>query len=457
MNIEPQDGAATSASAPARRSVIARLRRLSRDPNMRSVSKIFGSTLIVFGVGKVVQIAVNAVLARQLTAADFGRISFAFNLCQVLGLVLTFGVSGAGTRFVAVFEGKRDWPKLAGYLNYSLISTLAGCALAIAGAVGFALFEGKSNLAAIGWLVALLLPPTIFGFARASVLRGFHSIVGALAPSELFGPFIAIVLFAVIATPNVILAGALYGAAYAAAEVYGMQRLWVRLPPEIWRIRPLYDIKEWRRVSFPIQVQSITRVLLLRADVVFIGLFMGFRDAGIYAVAQRLAQALSVVGRMSNNAVSPQMAAAFHADRPRDVLRLARHAVFLSAALGVPMFVGLAVATPWLVGMFGHQYYQAAGLLLILAFGQFTNAVTNPINQALLMTAFEREQLKFVTIATIVGALGYPLIIIYGGLWWTAIWTAGVVSSLNLASYLLGYRKLSALIAERERAIAGQS
>lgn len=415
---------------------------LRRGSGLRLLISLFASTLLILGLGRICQLGLNILLARRLGVADYGQIAFVINLCQILGLVFSLGVPIAAMRFVAGLAGRKDWTGLRGYLSFAVISVVGGSVIAAGAAAIYAVWIAPKGGVMVAWLLVLILPPTVVGLARAAVLRGFHNVFGALFPREILAPLLAMAMVGMASQLSAQQGGVFYSTAYLAAEAVGLYMLWRCIPKETFAEPPSFRVREWLSVSIPIQIQALTRTLLLRADVLFVGLVLGFEAAGSYAVAQRVAQSLSILGRTSTNAISPLIAEAYHAADPKTVLSHTKRAFWLTLALGFPIFLLFAVAAPLIVGLFGEAYGRAASLLVILSVGHLTNSVFKPINQALLMTSFERFQLGLVTGTTLIGLVGYGPIAYYFGLTGVAVCTTLLLVSLNLASYGIGYARL---------------
>lgn len=418
--------------------------------------KLFSASFFVIVVGKFALISLNALMARSLGASDYGVITIVINLCQILVLVFTLGIPTAGVRFVAVFNGQREWGKLAGYFNLSALAVFVGIAitLMIVSLCQIILVD-KGRYVLTGWLVALILPPTIVGMVRGPLLRGFNNVWGSLMPREVVAPILAIAYLLVTSGVSALDMAVAYSIAYLAAEVLGLYLLWRRVPMQVFSAKPEYDLRQWLSISIPILVQGIARVILQRSDLLFVGAMLGLEAAGIYAVAHRLAMALVVVGRASSTAVSPLLAKAYHSENPKLIMAHLGYAMLVTVGIGVPVFIVLAIFSSWIVDVvFGSGYEESALLLVILAVGQLINALLNPINQALLMTEFEKVQLKLILVTTVVGLLGYPLVTHFGGIIGVACWTSFLLVAVNFLSYIIGFSKLRDKLSSSDEAKA---
>lgn len=416
----------------------------------RPLVKLFGLGMLIFGFGKLVQIALQIVLARSLSAEGFGLLNIALNLSQILAIVLALGVPSAGMRWVAVLAGREDWGQLRGYLLFVLRYLGTVSTVVIFGSVAFALVQTDSERRTFGLIMAIVLPATTIGIARAGLLRGFHVMGGALTPREIIAPLLAILLIPLFARGDVLIAGTLYGLAFLLAELVGFVWLKRHIPGALDDVAPVFRVREWLRVSLPIQAASLARMVLQRADILYVGALLGLEEAAVYAVAHRLAQSLSMIGRIASQSVSPMLARAYHAEQPGRVLILTLQAIVLTLVFVVPVFALLVVGAPYLVGLFGDTYQGAVPVLIILAVGQMSNAVFGPAAQALMMTEFERLQLGLVVACGSLALVLQPIMTAQAGLIGAAATAAGLLLLLNLSSYVIGFRHLRRALAIRE-------
>jgi len=139
--------------------------------------------------------------------------------------------------------------------------------------------------------------------------------------------------------------------------------------------------------------------------------------------------------------LSPRLALAYNVS-PAQVESEVRVALGFSALVGVPIFAIMALGAPYFLSLFGAGYESAALILVVLSLGQVTNALMAPVNQALLMTSFERFQMALTIIVFALTLIGFLAFIpLYGLLGAASVTTASLIG-LNLAAYKFGYVKL---------------
>lgn len=422
------------------------VRKLIKLFNEGGLLKLFSLGFIIFGFGKVFQILLFILVARYLSQADFGKFSLAISMSHILSIFIVLAIPSAGMRLVATFEGRKNWPILKGYLKFAiswvlLISICSSLILLVAH-----LLITQNNLKDICLLLSTILPLIAIGVSRAGLMRGFNSMVGALLPTEIFVPLLAMAFIVILNSDNLIIVAMCYVFGLILAEVFGGFLLMRRLPDSLSDVKAQYEIRDWLSISLPIQASSIARIVLQRSDLIFVGMFAGLEASAIYAVGQRLAQAVQVIGRVSNNAVSPLLAREYHSENPNNVLVLVKKSCLINIIIAVPTVIFLSIASPYIVKLFGPNYAASGPILIILCIGQLSNAVFNPVNQALNMTDLEKVQLSIVAVTSVLALIILPVSAIYFGALGTAIATASLFCFLNLTSYLVGFKLLKTRI-----------
>src|SRR4051812_11264590 len=73
----------------------------------------------VKGLASVVLVAVEALIARRLGAAVYGRYAFAFTAVQVLAVGAQCGLDSAAVRFAAALRVEERWERLRGFVRFS--------------------------------------------------------------------------------------------------------------------------------------------------------------------------------------------------------------------------------------------------------------------------------------------------------------------------------------------------
>jgi O-antigen/teichoic acid export membrane protein len=247
------------------------------------------------------------------------------------------------------------------------------------------------------------------------VTRGFHNIVGAFTPPLLLQPLLvtAVVGIGFITVGRVTAVEASWLTALATAVVVLVQTgiVWhiarKRIPP----VRRVYAPRLWARVSFPMLLSNSLQLVSQRLDVVMVGVFLGARSAGIYAVAFRTAGLSSSLQFAMNSTVAPRISA-FHYGGRRDelqwtVARAVRWIFFPSLAITI----GLALFGRPILSLFGHPFVAGWSALVVYSLGQLGSVSAGPVGLLLNLTGHHRTITVVTGVCAGITLAGYILLI----------------------------------------------
>ena len=150
--------------------------------------------------------------------------------------------------------------------------------------------------------------------------------------------------------------------------------------------RPIKDIAaEFWRFSLARGLASVFQVAVTWLDVLLVGLFLGPRAAGIYAVVSRLTLAGKLMLDAIRLAVAPEMSAMLARGNREDAGRLYRVASIWTIAPSWPVYLALVVFAPTVLGAFGPEFVAGADALRILCVAMLFNLGTGEVTTVLLM------------------------------------------------------------------------
>jgi len=190
--------------------------------------------------------------------------------------------------------------------------------------------------------------------------------------------------------------------------------------------------KNYSRISAIVLIGVIGQLLINRVDMLMVGALMSDSDLGLYSSATRIARLnpffLGIVAMI----FSPLLAKAhqeMNFDRYR---RLLLNSMFASAMISLPILLVCLIFPQYILSLFGDDFIGASEILIVLSIGQYINAATGPIANALVVSNMEKEYAKtLLGFAVISSILNYILIQKFG-LIGAAYATAISVIFLNL-------------------------
>ncbi|ADZ71463.1 lipopolysaccharide biosynthesis protein [Polymorphum gilvum] len=344
------------------------------------------------------------VLARAMSAEDFGRFGFGFSLATLLAVAGSFGQRMLVLRFAPVYDHDGDRQKLAGVVRDGYRLVALGCGLlGLATVVTGLLWPG---LAARGYLVAAGVFTLVLGLAeyQAHVLRAFGGMLLSLGPRDILwraGVILLALGAALGLLPKLDAAGGLWLTAGVLAAVVAGQAL----AHPVTRPAALFagpadtsDRPTWRHAMWGLWASSFIRTAAPNLAVVVLGLVLTPEATGPFFAALRLSMLLNLFLMAANMIAAPMIARTYHRGDRDDLQRLCAH---VSVGLTLPtlaVFLVFVLAGDRLLELFGTGYAAYYWVLIVLSVGYLVNALSGSTSQLMEMTGDERYYLRIVTV-----------------------------------------------------------
>ncbi len=337
---------------------------------MRSSGKMAllyaGSTVIMFLVG--------VLLAGLLGAAGYGTYALALTIATLAGLAAEFGLPVLAMRETGKARSDGNWAALRGLIFWSdrVIFCLSLMLIAATFAVFFLLAPNRSSAfwPTILWAVALL-PFVGIGKLRSFVLLALDQIFSSQFPILIVRPLffsagcLALYMFHGVLTPQSAMGAQVMGAVMAMLVL--MMLYHRHRPSELAVARPAFDVRNWLHAGLPMGLTEGLRLLQGQLGLLLVGLLASAAQAGVYRVADAVAQLTALSASIVGTAATPMFARLWKAE-DREGIELvsvqAAWAMVLGAmALGLP----LALTGQWLFPMiFGAEFTESASVFWIL-------------------------------------------------------------------------------------------
>jgi len=328
------------------------------------------------GFAALASLAYLAILSRSLGAKDFGHFSLIFGTAQALMAIAGFQTWQTLVRFGARYTVEGDWQRfgrlafMCGALD--LGGALAGCLLAAAVFFGFsAILDLNPNFVEIGFYFscALLISrmTTPVGIVRVLDRFDIGSLVEAIMPA---GRLVAATL--------IVLTGAsvkAYLIAWAALDFLVGALYWFAA----WRLAPralsLENLRGWRRAIhenkglggfFGITYASTSLdALAKQGPLLAVGYFLGTSAAGVYRLADQLAQAIGRFSQIIARAVYPEFVhSQIDIDR-RSFKTLFVRVTAMAGLGGLAITLFALVFGEHILGLVGGDAFGAGGAVLV--------------------------------------------------------------------------------------------
>jgi len=350
-------------------------------------------------------LAVNALLARLLTPEEMGAYFLTFSLVSVAAIVAQLGLTQTIVRLVAESMGTDRVARARLAVRWTMLLTvvgtlIVGCILTFGGGAWIAerLFHSATMSNVMG-LAAVWMVVLAFQQLMAEIYRGFHDIRLATIFSGLITGILSMGFFLVLwwfqghsdlhrVLQLTLVAG---GSSVALSSLF----LWKKL-----RDLPLgpdheISVSEILSISWPLWVSNLMVFVILQADIWLVGFFLSEESVALYGAALRIVTLLMITSTIVYAVMPPIIAEMKAKNNLREL-----QAILTSSALGnglivLPVFLCFILyAAPVLGLVYGEYYAQGNWVLSILAIGMFFNVLTGMRGSVLMLTGYEKVQMK---------------------------------------------------------------
>lgn len=325
------------------------------------------------------------VLARLLSANDYGLLYLSISIFTFATLMGKVGLGNSGARYITDYteQDPGQIPHIVETVAISLAITL--------GVVAFGLVALREQIATVMGnteLQVLLLVGTLFVVTSGLVdsgrklCQGFKKIEWAAyikLVDAVLRPVIAIGLvlagFGVIGALAGYIISSLIAAVVAVVFIYHLYTNSYRSEIESGLRRRIAEY------SLPIALTANSDTLLKRVDIILIGVFLTPLSVSYYVVAKQLMTFLKTPANSLGFAITPRYSEQIHRGNLDTASRLYSEALTSTLAFYVPAAVGLViVAEPTLTLVFGPEYAGGVVVLQILTIylvGQTVSYITS--------------------------------------------------------------------------------
>ncbi|HAU65987.1 MAG: Polysaccharide biosynthesis protein [Candidatus Uhrbacteria bacterium GW2011_GWF2_39_13] len=407
----------------------------------RSIASNFSIQLLGKGVSVLVGLISIALITRALGTHAFGEYTTAMTYLQMFGVLVDFGLTL--TLIVMISKTGIDEERVVG--NFFGLRLVSGFLLFSLAPLSVLLFPWSSTVKTAVLVGAL----AYFLMGGASMLVGVfqrHECMWRAATAELLNRGILLILITifVIISPGVT-------EMFIAMVVSNAFWLFimVHFAKPFVRIRPLFEWSQWIFIlshSWPIAVSIIFNLLYLKGDILFLAYFRDQSEVGLYGMAYRIIDVMTVLPTMFMGIVLPSLVALWSSGETEG-FRVRINRIFdLFILVVVPVIVGgQLVSTELTVFIAGNDFASAGpvlSILLLALIGVFFGTLYGHLVVALDKQRVMMFGYLFVAIISVGGYLWLiPEYGMWGGVWVTLV-SEGLIA---LITFVVVYRFSQAL------------
>jgi O-antigen/teichoic acid export membrane protein len=343
----------------------------------------------------VLLLALLTIAGRFLSAADYGRFSFALALTTIVETIMDVGLGQVTVRAVARdhASASRLFPQV---LGLKLVWVAFGLTVLL---IVAPVLRHDSTIVKLCYLMGI-------SSAARSYLLTVRGLLQGLGRFDLEALTVVAdrVLLLALGAAALRSGYGLFGlaAAFVVSRLMMLGAVQLSLRFVVSRAWPSFDGRMWRELqsaALPLGFFMIALNMYSYIDTVILGLMRSDAEVGWYAASYRVYEGLTYAPSILAAVLTPRLSFLFSHDRPAHRQLLTR-ALAASLALGVILGGGAAlIARPIIVTLFGNQYVSAAPPFQILAGGALFVFATWILHAAAISTNLDRR----LVIVTVIG------------------------------------------------------
>ena len=379
---------------------------------MHLKTAVKGSTLILAAtaISQLLWFCIKILIIRNITKAEFGVYSLMLSIFTILVAVVPLGVPAGVSRFVSINQGagkktEADEISRAG-AQFSL-------GLGLAAFILIYLFSGQiarnifytPDLARPLKMISILLPFSIYSALVSSILLG-RGFISPRVFSDVLSPvsYALMIFFAILLHKHFqgfLFAYVLSGMAIAILVIaFGFKKLGSSsLLPFIKQNPALsngHNRKHWELLKFsvPLQVSTVTSMVIMWADTLMLGRYVNAKAVGTYNVSVSLNNLLAFPINALYFVFLP-IAGELYANGAGELKRAYQVLTKWLFAATLPLFFVLFFFPEMCITtLFGARFLDAAMPLRFLAIGLMVNAFCGTNGMLLMVIGLSRDIMK---------------------------------------------------------------
>jgi len=387
-------------------------------------------------------------------ASDFGSITLAFTLINILSVFSVFGMEKLSLRYIQIHYADKSDNLIKEFIYKSqlicLFIGLTVIVLAILTRNYFQIVDKVIPALAINMVLCIFIVDALLRIQRG-ILQGLNEIVCSGIPDFIIRPmlFFASIYILVNITsysnvPHVLECYLLVSIITLAISSYFIH---VKHKPFIEHVaaRNFFlrlNHKTLLIESFFLMASEIVFLLNSNVDILMISGLLGDKATGIYSLANRGAMLIAFIIGSIVIVKGAHIAKLHKQNNIKDMqsmVTILSRMMFLVTIIIVTIYYLLG---DQLLGYFGAEYLDAKTSLLILSMSQLINAFTGGVGIILLMTGHSKFVVLTVSVSAVINiALNYLLIPLYN-IEGAAIATAISVTVWNLVLMIYVIKKI---------------
>lgn len=390
----------------------------------------------------------HILLAKFLGSASYGIFSIGLGILNVTNVLAIMGLNLGGVRYIAIYKGENDYPRLKGIFVFSLVFVCLAASI-----LGFILWNLADTMALLIFnerglifvikLFAAALPFFSMTLIIASFFRGLQKLEYTALIQDMAQPLLAIILLLLFSLVGLDLNSALIAYLFSVTLCFAFALILLRKKgfPETSDARPRFEAKKWLVFSAPLVLLYFTIILMNKIDVFMLGSLRTSQEVGIYAAASRIAHLIFLFWVAFNSIFSPVFADLFHQKKLKELSKIFKIVTRWTFTFSLPFTMVIFFFNKELLMLFGSNFAEGGHVLRLLAVLWLLVSCCGSLGNILIMTGNRLSEVYLTVIPLVLNILLNYFFIKRWGIIGAALATALSLSIFNIIRMIYIYYK----------------
>jgi len=400
---------------------------------------VFAGTL----VGTALKYLFDLFTARILGPEMFGIFFICLAILRIMEVVSTVGVHNGVLRFIALFDGEKDIPRIKGIL---LIGTrtglIAGIPMALlvillAKPIAIHIFHNQDLMDPLR-IIAIGIPFSALTMIFLYATQGFKVMKYRVYTREIYEPLIRLLFLLPVMMISWKLLGVVGIFIVSLAAGTGLSYFYLKklFPPFTQsQIIPVYETKKLYNFSWPLLLMGVLNLMIMWINILLIGRFLTEQKVGIFGPAHRTAFLAQTVLISFNSIFAPMISDLFNRNQLSKLENLHKIVAKWMFAFNFPIILLMIIFSREILSLFGKDYTEGTVSLIILGIAYLTNSLIGSTEHIIMMTG--KSQINFFNSLSLLSAIiGLNVILIpkYGivGAAYSTLISFGLINIIRL-------------------------
>ncbi|MBJ95206.1 MAG: hypothetical protein CMP23_12140 [Rickettsiales bacterium] len=387
-------------------------------------------------------------VAGALGLAEYDLWATAVSWLTILAVLAALGMNTLVVRQLPAFISTGARVRARSVLRWT--SRRMGLAALVLGALlllGRHRLSGQGGeLAPVLLVIALMLPFQVLLLHSEAALRGFSRPLLSQVPQLLLRPLLFVVLLGAALQVGFRWTAERVAVAALISLLFSWLFAWARLRSvvgqELGQGVPQSPDPAWRKLVAQLFGLQLAGVLVAQADPAMLYALAPSGQAGIYAVAGRLAMFLSFAQVAVNVVLAPLMSSLHATGARAELQQHLRRAARGIALFTLPALVVMWWTGPWLLSLFGPGFEEGERTLRWLICGRGFAALSGAVSLLLVMCGHQGVALRILLVTAVGKLLANLLLMPLWGAEGAAMATVGMLALSNGWAWLEVRRRL---------------